>query len=190
MLIGFIGTPSCGKSTTAFGLCYRLKKEGHPIEFVPEFARRRIIDCRVQGIDGIGGVDGQHVIYSMDHTQHVYYRDHANAITITDGSTVNCYFYGLDTLDLAHEAAKYDLLFYIPMHDVVYDTGDANRRENREQLMKMAQRWEATIRPLMKDAPNIVELKGYPHFTADETAEAAFHIVNERFLKTQEKKAA
>lgn len=38
-IINFFGGPGCGKSTLAAGLFYKLKLEGHSVEFVTEFAK-------------------------------------------------------------------------------------------------------------------------------------------------------
>jgi hypothetical protein len=165
MLIGFIGAPSCGKSTTAFGLCYRLKQEGYAVEFFAEHARYQIMQCRTQGIQGNGGTEGQNIIYNKDSENALFYRNHADAICITDGSTINCHFYGYENLDFIAEAKKYDLLFYIPTLDVPMTGSDTNRVQNRQQILDMAQGWETTIRPLMPVLGNIVELRGYPEQT-------------------------
>lgn len=181
MLIGFIGAPGCGKTTTALGLAYRLKKEEFAAEFIPEAARQKIIECRVAGIDGNGGLEGQKKIYEADNYLHTLYRDHANAISITDGSTVNCYFYGLQTLDLAEEAAKYDLSFYIPVTDTAYKNNDANRMQQRDEILRMGALWESLIAPLQKTLPSIVTLTGYPHASPEEMIEAAYGHVLQRF---------
>ena len=184
MLIGFIGTPSCGKSTTSFGLCYHLKKLGYTVELVTEYARRHIIECRFNGIVGNGGYEGQKVIYAQDSANALLYRDHSDAITITDGCTINCSFYNdFNHLDLISEANKYDLLFYIPTEDVPPVPGDANRIQNREQIMALAAKWEEVVRPLMDQLPHIVELRGYPNFTVDQMVEAAYAVMQERFFK-------
>lgn len=184
MLIGFIGTPSCGKSTTSLGLSYTLKKLGYSVELVIEYARRHIIECRINGIVGNGGFDGQKIIYGQDSHNALLYRNHSDAITITDGCTVNCSFYNdFNHLNLIEEANKYDLLFYIPTEDVAPIPGDANRLQNREQIMAFAAKWEEVVRPLMTQVPHIVELRGYPHYTVDQMVENAFAVIEERFFK-------
>lgn len=182
MLIGFIGAPSCGKTTTALGLAYRLKQQEYIAEFVPEAARQKIIECRIEGIPGNGGIEGQKKIYAADHYLHTLYRDHSQAIIVSDGSTVNCFFYGLETLDLVEEANTYDLLFYIPLTDTPYQDNDANRMQNRAEIIEMGKRWDATIRPLQQTCPQIVTLEGYPHVTNEQMVEAAFQEVIARRL--------
>ena len=184
MLIGFIGTPSCGKSTTSFGLCYHLKKRGYTVELVTEYARRHIIDCRVKGIPGNGGYEGQKIIYGQDSNNALIYRKYSDAVTVTDGCTINCSFYNdFNHLDLVEEANKYDLLFYIPTEDVPPVPGDANRLQNREQILTLARKWEEVIRPLMAQVPHIVELRGYPHYTVDQMVDAAYTVIDDRFFK-------
>ncbi len=182
VLIGFIGAPSCGKTTTALGLAYRLKQQEYVAEFVPEAARQKIIECRIEGIPGNGGIEGQKKIYAADHYLHTLYRDHAQSIIVSDGSTVNCFFYGLDILDLVEEANKYDLLFYIPLTETHYLDNDANRMQNRAEILEMGKRWDAAIRPLQQSCPHIVTLPGYPHVTNTQMVEAAYKEVIQRRL--------
>jgi ABC-type dipeptide/oligopeptide/nickel transport system ATPase component len=183
MLIGFIGAPGCGKSTTAFGLCYELKKQGHAVEFVAEYARRHIMECRIKGIPGNGGFDGQTVIYNQDSANAKIYRQHAPGFTIADGSTVNCYFYGFDHIDLLEEAAKYDLLFYIPLtHTPSIPSQDVNRMQTQSELLEMGRKWENAIRPLIAKAGNIITLEAYPAYTPDEVTQAALAYINKTAL--------
>ncbi len=184
MLIGFIGTPCCGKSTISFGLCYALKKHGYAVEMVTEYARRHIIDCRINGITGNGGFAGQEIIYGQDSSNALLYREYSDAMTITDGCTINCSFYNdFNHLNLVDEANKYDLLFYIPTEDVPPTPGDANRVQNRDEIMALATKWEAAVRPLMKAVPHIVELRGYPHFTVDQMVQTALNTIEQRFFQ-------
>lgn len=191
MLIGFIGAPCCGKSTTAFGLCHSFKTKGYAVEFIPEYARRHIMEIRINGGSGNGGLAGQHVIYGQDSHNALLYRDHSDALNITDGSTLNCYFYGFEIIDLAEEAMKYDLLFYVPIGDVPPTrNADSNRAHNRDESMKLAARWEDKIRPLMNEMPHIVELRGYPYQTAEEMLEQAIAEIETRLADNTMRQAA
>lgn len=190
MLIGFIGAPCCGKSTTAFGLCHSLKTQGYAVEFIPEYARRQIMETRIKGGVGNGGLDGQNIIYAQDSGNALLYRNHSDAINITDGSTLNCYFYDYEVLDLAEEAKKYDILFYVPIGDVPPTKQDVNRVQNRAESMAMTAKWEAAIRPLMTTAPNIVELRGYPYQTAEAMLQQALSVITDMLAKDALKKAA
>lgn len=190
MLIGFIGSPSCGKSTTAFGLCHELKKRGYAVEFFAEHARRQIMETRIKGGIGNGGMDGQHIIYNQDCDNAAFYRDNADAISITDGSSVNCYFYGLDTLDLTAEMAKYDVLFYVSMTDVPPDNSDANRVQNNTEILHMAERWDHVIRPYLGKVANLVEIRGYPSQTTEAMLDQAISVVRDYLVTTQNRKAA
>ena len=187
MLIGFIGSPGCGKSTTAFGLCYRLKQNGYAIEFFAEYARYQIMQCRLQGIAGNGGTTGQNNIYANDSHNALFYRDHADSLCITDGSTLNCHFYGIEEMDFAAEAAKYDLLFYVPVIDVPLTLNDPNRVQDKQQILEMAGKWESVIRPLMSTLDHIVELQGYPHQTTEQMLDSAYKVILDRL---QERKLA
>lgn len=180
MLIGFIGSPGCGKSTTAFGLCYRLKQNGYAAEFFAEYARYQIMQCRLKNIPGNGGDDGQAIIYAQDSGNALFYRNHADSISITDGSTLNCHFYGIEDMDFAVEAAKYDLLFYVPVTDVPLTLNDPNRVQNKQEILAMARRWEDRIRPLMGQLPHIVELPGYPHQDTEQMLDKAYAVIMNR----------
>jgi hypothetical protein len=188
MMIGFIGAPGCGKSTTAFGLCYRLKQEGYPVEFIAEYARRHIMECRLKGIVYKGGFEGQKVIYGQDNANTLFYRDHSDAVTVLDGSTINCYFYGYGILDMVEEAAKYDILFYTPVKELVPVAKDANRVQNMQEILDLGQRWEEKIRPLMSRVNNIIELPGYPHQTCEQMVDMAYAVIHNYFL--EKKRAA
>lgn len=191
MLIGFIGAPCCGKSTTAFGLCHTFKTKGYAVEFIPEYARRHIMDVHIQGGSGNGGLAGQHVIYGQDSANALLYRQHSDALNITDGSTVNCFFYGFEVIDPTEEAMKYDLLFYVPIGDVPPTrNNDGNRAHNRDQSMEMAARWDATIRPLMQKMPHIVELRGYPYQTAEEMLQQAVSVIEMKLAENTLRQAA
>lgn len=190
MLIGFIGAPCCGKSTTAFGLCHYFKTQGHAVEFIPEYARRHIMETRIKGGVGNGGPKGQHFIYTQDSDNALLYRDHSQALCITDGSTLNCHFYDYPGLDLVEEAAKYDLLFYVPIGDVPPTKTDSNRVQNRQESMELAQRWDDTIRPLIGTIPHIVELRGYPYQTAEAMLTEAVTIIEEKLRRAEKAQAS
>lgn len=189
MLIGFIGAPCCGKSTTAFGLCNALKKQGYAVEFFAEYARRHIIETRIKGGFGNGGLEGQKKIYACDTENAAFYRTHSDAISITDGGTVNCYFYGLDTLDIATEAAKYDMLFYVSITDVPPTQCDSTRVQNRDESMAMAIQWDNVIRPLLGVIPNITEIKGYPLQNPDAMVEQAMSEI-QNYIRVDKRLAA
>lgn len=186
MLIGFIGAPGCGKTTTAFGLCSLLKKSRYPTEFVAEYARRHIMECRIKGIEKNGGYAGQEIIYSQDSHNAWLYRNHSGCVTVTDGCTINCSFYSdFNHLDLAEEAQKYDLLFYIPMLKGIPFVADANRFQDSAEILALAAKWEEIVRPLMARIPHIAELKGYPDVTPDQMAENAFTVFQSLFSSEQ-----
>lgn len=175
MLIGFIGAPSCGKSSVAFGLCYHLKKQGYPAEFFAEYARMHIQKCRMSGVPGNGGFEGQKIIYQHDCDSAAFYRANNETISITDGSSLNCYFYnGFNHIDLLEEAKRYDLLFYVSIGDVPAVKGeDANRVQAKNEIRQMMHEWDNTIRPLIPLAGNIIELRGFPDQSLDQMVEQA-----------------
>lgn len=189
MLVGFIGAPCCGKSTTAFGLCHHFKTQGYAVEFIPEYARRHIMETRLNGGIGNGGDAGQQVIYTQDSNNALFYHEHSDALCITDGSTINCHFYGYPALDMAQEAQKYDILFYVPIGAVPPTKTDPNRVQNQAESMALAQLWDDTMRPMLGVIPNIVELRGYPYQTAEAMLTQAIAVVEEKFQHTQDQSA-
>lgn len=187
MIIGFIGAPSCGKTTTALGLCYRLKLEDKPAEFIPEAARQKIVESRIAGTFE-KAFERQQKIYAEDTYLHNLYRYNGDNIAITDGSTINCYFYGFDMLNLAEEALKYDVLFYIPLTEVSYSGGDTNRIQRPDEIAALGALWHKAIVPLQQQFPHILTLEGYPRYSQTEMVEAAYRAFTD-FISAKQKAA-
>src|SRR5690606_16964767 len=113
LLIGFVGSPYSGKTTTAALLFAELKKCGIQAEYLPEYARDRIREMKDLGVPVVLDDAAQWAI--RDIQEKLERRHLANngegAITITDGSTANSFFYG-GSDSLEREVVRYDLLFF------------------------------------------------------------------------------
>jgi hypothetical protein len=160
-LIGFVGSPYSGKTTTAALLFGELKKAGIQVEYLPEYARDRIREMK----------DFNHSI-RLDESMQQYIRDiqeklesrHLKhngdgAITITDGSTANSFFYG-GSDNLEAEIGRYDILFFSRNIEERSATDD-NRVHDIEFSKQMENKVLASLNmvcPLLKT--NIVELNG------------------------------
>ena len=50
-IINLFGGPGCGKSTTASGIFYELKKRGYECELSPEFAKDKVWEDSLRTLD-------------------------------------------------------------------------------------------------------------------------------------------
>jgi len=114
MLIGFVGSPCSGKTTTAAALFSELKNAGEPVEFFPEYAREYIMRMRFSnGSRDLSKNDQLQIYWKQKEIENMYQTMSPNSLTITDGSTLNSYFYGLEEkLELEEELERYDLIFF------------------------------------------------------------------------------
>lgn len=116
MLICFIGSPCSGKTTAAAALFSELKNMGYASEFIPEVAREHIMMKRRATGDqepSLTKMDQVDIYRKQEHKEELYRNNCPNSIIISDGSTINSYFYGLDhVLDLGQEISRYDLVFF------------------------------------------------------------------------------
>jgi len=127
MLIGLLGSPASGKTTLAAALFSELKNQGHAVEFFPEYAREYIMKKRYRNkTSELTQVD-QSVIYDEQRTIEENYKLMSpNSTTITDGSTLNSYFYGLESdISLKEELGRYDIVFFC--RGIGKETVDDNR---------------------------------------------------------------
>jgi ABC-type oligopeptide transport system ATPase subunit len=160
-LIGFVGSPYSGKTTTAALLFGELKKAGIQVEYLPEYARDRIREMK--DLNPNFKLNDAVQMHIRDIQQKLEER-HLNhngdgAITITDGSTANSHFYnGSD--DLEYEINRYDILFFSRNIEERSAT-DENRVHDVEFSRQMETKVLSSLNmvcPLLKT--NIVELNG------------------------------
>lgn len=147
MLVGFIGCPCSGKTTTAASVFARLKRSGVPAEFIMEQARTHIAQLKVkQGLKPsespkMDDVDQLQILQEQLRLEKLMLAACGDdVIVISDGCTLNSLLYIKDEANLNHrdvqaiktEAANlYDLLFYVsPIED--FSSFDPNRVHDRE----------------------------------------------------------
>jgi len=95
MLIAFVGSPCSGKTTAAAALFSELKNMGKPAEFFPEYAREYIMKKRfTEKTSELNEQDQLNIYDGQKGIEESYKVMSPNSITITDGSTLNSYFYG------------------------------------------------------------------------------------------------
>jgi hypothetical protein len=154
ILIGFAGSPYSGKTTTAALLFGELKKRGVQVEYLPEYARERIRELKALNLIHLLDDEAQITIRDRQAESEDKHLEHNGdgAVTITDGSTVNSFFYG-GSGDAGVEAARYDLLFFsenIESRSAI----DANRVHDVEFSRDMEKRIESTLKllcPVIRD---------------------------------------
>jgi adenylate kinase family enzyme len=103
MLIGFLGAPSSGKTTTALGLAYTLKLQGYPTEYLPEPARFVIREL---------GYNDQNEILKRELQYVELAKNNPESIWITDGGAYMGQFYGGVGSDLWR---NYDCIIHCPV---------------------------------------------------------------------------
>lgn len=174
MLVGFIGAPCSGKTTTAAKLFAELKDNGQPSEYVAEKARSYIaakkFTLRAAGNEHLFSLSDEDQI-SIAKTQ---YRaeltmNHGNIIVVTDSCVLNSLLYmtpsareGQDVQRLAVEAAsKYDIVFVCgPVPRPAGD--DPNRVHDEATSMGIHSQIEPLLLPFL-DESKVHYLSGPSH---------------------------
>jgi len=160
-LIGFVGSPYSGKTTTAALLFGELKKAGIQVEYLPEYARDRIRELKNMRSKVI--LDEPAQVFIRDFQQVLEERhllhNGDGAITVTDGSTVNSFFYN-GSNNLESEINRYDVLFFSRNIEERSAT-DENRVHDLEFSKQMENKILNSLNmicPILKT--NLIELDG------------------------------
>jgi nicotinamide riboside kinase len=144
MLIGFIGCPASGKTTTAARLFAHFKDVGLATEFIPEQARWHIAEERLnQGLPPgsqveLDDIDQTEIYYTQLSWENILRTSTPKSLIITDSCVLNTLMYlkgqeGLRKVMLSNEVLKrYDLLFYCPPTSG-FGVPDPNRIHDHEQ---------------------------------------------------------
>lgn len=124
MLVGFIGAPCSGKTTTAAKLFAALKENGQPCEYIAEKARAYIAEKRFAlKAQGRGHefrlFDGDQLAIAKSQFRAEMIMDDPGIITVTDSCVLNSFLYmspgfrsTKEVVDLMDAAlGNYDLLF-------------------------------------------------------------------------------
>jgi len=126
VLVGALGAPLAGKTTTIALLFGELKKIGVSVDYLPEYARTRIREMKA--MDTIGKLDENHQMFIRDkqeYYENLYLENNGEgSITLSDGSTANSFFYQ-GSEDFSTEVARYDLLFFC--RNIETEVKDENR---------------------------------------------------------------
>lgn len=183
MLVGLIGAPTTGKTTLAAGLFAKLKEMGIACEFVPEAARRYIASKKLASDGGIHLTDiDQEYICSNQVTEENLFVDSGTRVVVSDGSSVNAYFYmdqmaAVSPKELSNAVAaaimRYDILFFARHFDVALNQAwdpvcamqkpsepDPNRVHGEKFSLRMDNRIEKILSSL--STTNVFQLSGGP----------------------------
>lgn len=171
MLIGFIGCPNSGKTTTAAMTFADLKNMGVNSEWIPEQARlyiaeRRLINRQPPGSNvELGDLDQVRIYKKQIRAEDVMLRSSgAGTVIVTDTSVLCTWLYmdelsrSLASQELAQHALNYDLLFYCaPVR--MQGPLDPNRVHGEEQALridseipKLLERFHIKPIPLLGDS--------------------------------------
>lgn len=161
MLIGFIGCPCSGKTTTAAMTFADLKLMGISTEFIPEQARHYIATkrCDQWFSDHVTLTDEDQLeIMRQQSGMEDVMTASKGAVVVTDSSVFNTLLY-LSEAKLAHddvqwliEAAleRYDLLFYCAPVKML-PTLDPNRIHSEEQSLELDKKIPALLKRFAPD---------------------------------------
>lgn len=172
MLIGFIGAPCSGKTTTAARLFAELKDNGTPSEFITEAARMYIAKKRLACI--LGNLkfelndEDQWAICSNQFMSEYYLTESApSSIVVSDSSVLNSSLYMTDKFSVSVKVSdlmvkalsRYDLLFVcapVPMPRSL----DSNRVHDKSQILAIQNKIENMLATYQITPPKIMYLGG------------------------------
>jgi nicotinamide riboside kinase len=189
MLVGFIGSPCSGKTTTAAKLFAELKDMGLPTDYIAERARVHIAQKRFfqrklgQGDTVVLTDEDQDEIFKQQFTAEIQTND-PRSIIITDASALNTLMYmseSLRTKDLTKFLAdvivrEYDLLFVCsPVQRP--DGVDLNRIHDAKASEEIHSRIETVIMPLIKDK-TVINLAGPSRTRLQDAMSAVLNAFN------------
>jgi hypothetical protein len=121
MLIGFIGAPCSGKTTTAALVFAALKQMNKIVEFVPECARAYI--CKKREEEGntftLDNYDQVDICLLQKYYEDLFLNSGNDVIVLTDSSTYNAFLYmtpdwRFNPIFSNVDKREYDYLFHCP----------------------------------------------------------------------------
>ncbi len=180
MLIGFLGAPISGKTTTAAKLFASLKDDGYVAEFLPEQARVYIAERRAEAMQPgrsmrpLDDIDQVNILVRQGRLESLFNSvGDKRTIVITDCAAFLALLYMTpeyrarqDTMELAQKsAARFDLLFRChPVH--AGDLYDPGRVHSQEQSIELDHHLEDIIELVGVDSKKVVALSGPVHVRA------------------------
>ena len=109
LLVNLFGGPGCGKSLTAFGLAYHLKRRGVNTGYIPEFAKDLVYGERWDLL-----ADQEHIL-DVQHNRQVLLEGKVD-IAITDTSLLNGLIYA--PADYSQEAIERTVALWSDFNNV------------------------------------------------------------------------
>lgn len=188
MLVGFIGSPCSGKTTTAAKLFAELKDCGQPTEYIAEVARSHIAEkkflLRQQGCEHLFSLDdGDQLAIAAAQYRSELVMNQKELIVITDSCVLNSLLYmtpsmreNAEVKQLAEEAIKkYDVFFVCA--PVPRPAGeDPNRVHNEAASMLIHEQIESLLLPKL-EGREVHFLTGTTHARMGQ----AFSVVMKKF---------
>lgn len=160
-LIGALGAPCSGKTTLTALIFGELKKAGFSIDYLPEYARTRIREMKYLGLDKEINKEQQVFIRNQqENLENFYLKNNGKkAITLTDGSTTNSFFYQGAT-DFPLEIARYDLIIFSRRIDglVIKDINRIHDRNFSKNVDRLMLEQVDSLCPLLKS--KVITLEG------------------------------
>lgn len=166
MLIGFIGTPSSGKTTLAAETFVHLKRMGVVSEFVVEIARQHIAQKRLEGKQTLQG----NVVLTDDDQQQIMEKqllaeelmNTPDTICVSDSSPLNAIMYMSDAVRLSDAVKKmfiqaifnYDLLILAEDIQESY-APDPNRLHGLEHRAGLQAQRHQLVQAIMDFRPDL-----------------------------------
>lgn len=178
MLITFVGAPIAGKTTTAARLFADLKEQGHPVEFLSEYARTYIAEKRLQlgdRFEGLSDLDQVAIMDAQTKAEAILSAD-PRSLVVADSCAISALLYmsnnfiahegvkppgeTLNVVERARQAAKrYDLIFVCsPVR--AGTTYDPNRIHSYEQSLELDRRVDFIFRVTQVDTNRVHRLFG------------------------------
>jgi hypothetical protein len=192
MLVGFLGAPISGKTTTAARLFAGLKDDGYVAEFIPERARYHIAKLRYEAKKAnaaplpLDRFDQRDILYAQEHSEKLFVETSPrSSVIVTDSAALLALLYlppelrtMADILPVAKRStARFDLLFRC--HPVQPgELYDPNRVHSFEQSRDLDMQLEEVMKLVEVDPSKVVELSGPSHVRASR----AQYEVSERYL--------
>lgn len=142
ILINLCGGPGSGKTTLAYYLVYRLKKEGIRAEFVGEAARENHIWDSTPGCIAPPLLDNQVLLLGQQYERHLRLRRHGMDVLISDSPILQglmyCenQFYHWDLMQLARLLEKDFITYNVFIKRTVgcYDAESRNQGSEEEAI--------------------------------------------------------
>jgi hypothetical protein len=165
MLVGFIGCPCSGKTTTAAMTFADLKHMGISAEFIPEQARLYIAQKRFESPDGrilLTDEDQKAIMKTQATMEIILHSGLPDGVVITDSSVLNTLLYLSSEARNSEETramvtaaiGRYDLTFYSAPVKASRNL-DPNRLQNEDQSLAL----DRAIPTILKDfAPDLTPI--------------------------------